>query len=345
MIKLLEQFLNKHNINLVNENICIGISTGVDSTVLLHSLLNLKKKINFNLILCHVNHGKREQSNIEEQYIIDFSKENNLILEVLHLNLTEIEEDNFQSAARIKRLEFFNDVMNKYNSNYLFLAHHLNDDIETSLMHIIRGSNLKGYAGISEVVINNNNKLILRPFLNIRFVLCFGVAWMITNGWAYIFLFVGPKFNISWMTAVGTAYLAFLWLPITPEKIVTIPLAMVFQRWFFKNDEKTRKILHDMHEQAKTDFQKVKSKLSRKKKKVKSFSRVVPHVAHFHALHLFIYAHARKNHLQIHSRYVILHSRTDFVFCAANHRSHRRKDFHDDKQRDRACRQIALRAR
>ena len=167
MIKLLEQFLNKHNINLVNENICIGISTGVDSTVLLHSLLNLKKKINFNLILCHVNHGKREQSNIEEQYIIDFSKENNLILEVLHLNLTEIEEDNFQSAARIKRLEFFNDVMNKYNSNYLFLAHHLNDDIETSLMHIIRGSNLKGYAGISEVVINNNNKLILRPFLNI----------------------------------------------------------------------------------------------------------------------------------------------------------------------------------
>ena len=110
-------------------------------------------------------------------------------------------------------------------------------------------------------------KKYLRPFLNIRFVLCFGVAWMITNGWAYIFLFVGPKFNISWMTAVGTAYLAFLWLPITPEKIVTIPLAMVFQRWFFKNDEKTRKILHDMHEQAKTDFQKVKSKLSRKKKK------------------------------------------------------------------------------
>ena len=57
------------------------------------------------------------------------------------------------------------EVMNKYNCKYLFLAHHLNDDIETSLMHIIRGSNLKGYAGIEEVVYNNDNKIILRPFL------------------------------------------------------------------------------------------------------------------------------------------------------------------------------------
>ena len=65
-------------------------------------------------------------------------------------NLWE-KDKNFQSEARMKRLSFFNDVMNKYSSKYLFLAHHLNDDIETSLMHIIRGSNLKGYAGIKEI--------------------------------------------------------------------------------------------------------------------------------------------------------------------------------------------------
>lgn len=167
MNKVLKNFLNKHNINLNNENICIGVSTGVDSTVLLDCLLKLKKEVNFNIILCHVNHQKREQSKIEEQYITNFAIEKDLIIEVLHLNLEEIEEENFQSSARLKRLEFFNCIMNKYNCKYLFLAHHLNDDIETSLMHIIRGSNLKGYAGIKEVVYNNDNKIILRPFLNV----------------------------------------------------------------------------------------------------------------------------------------------------------------------------------
>ena len=167
MNKVLQNFLNKNNINLNNENICIGVSTGVDSTVLLDCLLKLKTEVNFNIILCHVNHQKREQSKIEEQYITNFAIEKDLIIEVLHLNLEEIEEENFQSSARLKRLEFFNCIMNKYNCKYLFLAHHLNDDIETSLMHIIRGSNLKGYAGIKAVVYNNDNKIILRHFLNV----------------------------------------------------------------------------------------------------------------------------------------------------------------------------------
>lgn len=165
MENIIINFLQKHNININNQKVCIGISTGIDSSVLLHCLLKLQKKLGIEIILCHVNHNKREQSKLEEQYIKDFAKEHNLIIEILHLDLSEIENDNFQSAARIKRLQFFNDVMNKYQSKYLFLAHHLNDDIETSLMHIIRGSNLKGYSGIDEVVINKENKYILRPFL------------------------------------------------------------------------------------------------------------------------------------------------------------------------------------
>jgi len=167
MKEVIKQFLERNNIDLNNKNVCIGISTGVDSTVLLHTLLLLKQEIQFNIILCHVNHKKRLQSDIEEQYIINFSEKNKLQLEIMHIKLDEIENENFQSAARIKRLEFFNDVMIKNNSKYLFLAHHLNDDIETSLMHIIRGSNLKGYSGMDEVVLTSNKNYILRPFLTI----------------------------------------------------------------------------------------------------------------------------------------------------------------------------------
>lgn len=167
MDKVVKNFLTKNKIDLRGQNVCIGISTGVDSSVLLYALQEIKDELGFNIILCHVNHKKRLQSEEEEKYIKEYAKKYNLILEVLHLNLDEIKDENFESAARMKRLEFFNDMMNKYNSKYLFLAHHLNDDMETSLMHMIRGSNLKGYSGINPITYNHDGKVILRPLLTV----------------------------------------------------------------------------------------------------------------------------------------------------------------------------------
>ncbi len=94
-------------------------------------------------------------------------------------------------------------------------------------------------------------KKILQFLLNPRFLLCFGLAWMITNGWCYIFIGVGTIYEIGWMLAVGTTYFAFLWLPFTPEKIVTIPIAIAFLKWFFPKDEKTLAVLQQMYQKAK----------------------------------------------------------------------------------------------
>ena len=80
---------------------------------------------------------------------------------------------------------------------------------------------------------------VLQFLLNPRFLLCFGIAWMITNGWSYVMFGMGVFFDVSWMIAVGGAYLAFLWLPISPEKLATVAIAMVLLRWFFPQDEKT----------------------------------------------------------------------------------------------------------
>ena len=90
-------------------------------------------------------------------------------------------------------------------------------------------------------------KMILQCVLNPRFLLCFSIAWMITNGWSYVFFAMGTLFDIGWMAAVGGAYLAFLWLPISPEKIVTVAIAMALLRWLFPNDEKTLGILKKLH--------------------------------------------------------------------------------------------------
>ena len=86
---------------------------------------------------------------------------------------------------------------------------------------------------------------------NPRFLLCFGIAWLITNGWSYILFGIGTYFQIGWMIAVSTAYLAFLWIPFSPEKIVTVGIAMVLLRFFFPNDKKTLGILRTLYAKAK----------------------------------------------------------------------------------------------
>ena len=87
--------------------------------------------------------------------------------------------------------------------------------------------------------------------LNPRLLLCFGIAWMITNGWSYVMFGVGTYFNISWMIAVGGGYMTFLWIPATPEKIVTVAIAVALLRFFFPNDQKTLGILKKLRQKYK----------------------------------------------------------------------------------------------
>ena len=86
---------------------------------------------------------------------------------------------------------------------------------------------------------------------NPRLLLCFGLAWIITNGWSYILLAIGTWLQIGWMIAVSGAYLTFLWLPISPEKIVTVAIAMALLRFLFPNDQKTLGVLKNMYAKLK----------------------------------------------------------------------------------------------
>ncbi|MCM1184496.1 MAG: putative ABC transporter permease [Roseburia sp.] len=104
-------------------------------------------------------------------------------------------------------------------------------------------------------------KKIIEFLLNPHFLLCFGIAWLITNGWSYIMLGIGTCYEIGWMMAAASAYLAFLWLPVSPEKIATFAIALTLLRWLFPNDQKTLAVLRELLKKTKDAFQ------SRKKKK------------------------------------------------------------------------------
>lgn len=78
---------------------------------------------------------------------------------------------------------------------------------------------------------------------NPRVLLCFGIAWMITNGWAYVFVAVGTYLQIKWMAAAGAGYLAIIWMPFTPEKAVTAALALILLRVLFPKDKHAFNVL------------------------------------------------------------------------------------------------------
>lgn len=109
-------------------------------------------------------------------------------------------------------------------------------------------------------------KNYLRPFLSWRFLVCFFLAWFVTNGWSYAFIIIGASCGIDWMWEVGAGWQAFLWMPFTPEKLVTIPMSIWFNFKLFK-DEKTTTLLNNMLEQARYDWNKVKGWFKRGKKR------------------------------------------------------------------------------
>ena len=102
-------------------------------------------------------------------------------------------------------------------------------------------------------------KKAIRFLLNPRFLFCFGIAWMITNGWSYVFMVIGTWLDISWMVWVATAWLTFLWIPFTPEKILTVIIAIGLLRWFFPKDEKTLQVLRNMLAKAKNAMKRKKA--------------------------------------------------------------------------------------
>ncbi len=98
---------------------------------------------------------------------------------------------------------------------------------------------------------------------NPRLLLCIAIAWLITNGWSYILFGIGTYYGIGWMTAVAGAYLAFLWLPVSPEKIVTFAIAIALLRFLFPNDQKTLAVLKNFYEKAKSAVKSKKRKPNR----------------------------------------------------------------------------------
>jgi len=134
------------------DKIVVAVSGGVDSVVLLDLLSHHSK----NLIIVHVNHGIRRESDQEEKFIRTLAKKYGFPIFIKKLSLKKKNEE----EARIKRYQYLRKIMDKTGAKYIVCAHHLDDQTETILLNLVRGCGPLEVWGMKEV----ENGLI-RPLL------------------------------------------------------------------------------------------------------------------------------------------------------------------------------------
>ena len=141
----------------------IAVSGGVDSML----LLELMFQENLPIHVLHINYHLREIDSEEDELLVsNFCESNNIPITVESIHLKEkleVNGGNLQNEARKVRYDFFQKELNKVPNSKLVLAHHLNDQLETFLLQLLRNAGIAGLSGMKPV----NNKL-LRPLLNFK---------------------------------------------------------------------------------------------------------------------------------------------------------------------------------
>ncbi len=166
MLNLVNDNILKYNLIEKNEKILIAISGGPDSVFLFHILYMLKEEYNMEIGLVHLNHMLRgEDADNDEKFVKDLAKKYDLKIHSFREDIKKYCDDkklSFEEGARNRRYEIFDEVFKKYSYNKIALAQNKNDQAETVLMRLIRGSGIKGLKGM-----NFKRGNIIRPILNI----------------------------------------------------------------------------------------------------------------------------------------------------------------------------------
>ena len=137
------------------DRVIAGLSGGADSVCLLHVLARLQKEAGFSLLAVHVHHGIRgEAADRDAAFSEAFARSLGIPVKVIRKCAPDVSEKqklSLEEAARKVRYQAFHEAAADFGADFLALAHHLNDQAETVLFHLIRGSSLKGLSGMEKV--------------------------------------------------------------------------------------------------------------------------------------------------------------------------------------------------
>lgn len=158
--------IKKYNLIQDGDKIVVGVSGGPDSMCLINVLNDIKndKTLNFELVVAHVNHNIREEAKSDEDFVVDYCKAKNIevfVSSVDVLKRASEEKKSTEETGRNIRYEFFEEVLRKTKANKIATAHTANDNAETVLMNMIRGSGTSGLKGIRAI----RDEKFIRPLI------------------------------------------------------------------------------------------------------------------------------------------------------------------------------------
>ncbi len=151
---LTDVFVSK---NLVNPKLALAFSGGLDSCVLLHLLVQVNKTLPFQLLAQHVHHGLSSNADLWAETCANICKQLNV-----SLTITKVQVNNHGLGIEASAREARYHALYQADADFILLAHHQDDQAETFLLQLARGSGVKGLAGMAAV-----SGQLLRPLLDV----------------------------------------------------------------------------------------------------------------------------------------------------------------------------------
>ena len=159
--KSLHEALSRGGHIWASQQIIIAVSGGKDSMTLLYSMCRIADRLNVKINVVHVNHHLRDNSNNDQILVDKFCKQLKIDFTVDHLDPdTKLKGESPEAWARDHRYSSLERIRKETGADWIFTAHHGNDQIETILFHLSQGTGISGLRGI-----HDNQGHILRPML------------------------------------------------------------------------------------------------------------------------------------------------------------------------------------
>ncbi len=159
MLRHLEKYISYEQLLKPQDKILLAISGGPDSMTMLCLFFRLRSLMNLSLLAVHINHQLRgSDSDADETFVQEQCRQYNIPIITRKISLDGAKD--LENHARIKRFEIFSQLLDCYQFHYIALAHHKNDQAETVLMNVFRGTGIRGLAGIKP-----KNGRIIHPLL------------------------------------------------------------------------------------------------------------------------------------------------------------------------------------
>ena len=159
--------INLDNILKFNDKVAVAVSGGCDSMCLLHYLCHNAEKLNLSVIALNVEHGIRGKDSLNDTaFVKSYCEKNQIPLLTYSVDAIAYAKENklsIEQSARILRYECFQDAISKNQCTKVATAHHRDDNVESILFNVFRGTGLKGLTGIQKTRLDG----IVRPFLSV----------------------------------------------------------------------------------------------------------------------------------------------------------------------------------